>query len=88
MYDLKPGQLIECDWIDPVVASTWVDASNVTLFWKFLCRSVGYVHAVKEDGLILTACHGTDPDGDQSLLLRQHIPWTCITDLWILSECN
>ncbi len=84
MYDLKPGQLVECDWLDPVAGSEWVSAEKVKTFWKFRCRSVGYVHAVTEDGLILTACYGTDPDGDKDLLLRQHIPWICITDLWIL----
>lgn len=84
MYDLKPGQLVECDWIDPAVASTWVGAENIVTFWKCCCRSVGYVHLVTEDGLILTACYGTDPDGSKDLLLRQHIPWASITDLWIL----
>ena len=84
MYDLKPGQLVECDWIDPCVASTWADAKSVDTFWKFRCRSTGYVHMVTEDGLILTACHGVDPDGDKSLLLRQHIPWGSITDIWVL----
>ena len=85
MYDLKPGQRIECDWLDPVAGSNWIDNEDVKTFWKFRCRSIGYVHAVTEDGLILTACFGTDPDGDISLLLRQHIPWACITDLWILN---
>lgn len=84
MYDLKPGQLIECDWLDPVVVATWVDAENVVTFWRCCCRSVGYVHAATEDGLILTACYGTDPNGGKDLLLRQHIPWLCITELWVL----
>ncbi len=83
MYDLEEGQLIECTWLDPVVASSWVD--KVDKFWKFECHSVGYVHRATEEGLILTACYGLDPDGDKSLLLRQHIPWICITDLYVLT---
>jgi len=86
MYDLEPGQLIECEWLDPAAASEWMDATRINHFWKFICRSVGYVHKVEPDGIILTACYGTDLDGDKSLLLRQHIPWICITDLWILEE--
>lgn len=85
MYDLKPGQLIECDWLDPAAASEWARAKNVT-FWEYRCRSIGYVHMVTEVGLTLTACYGVDPDGDKDLLLRQYIPWICITDLWILRE--
>lgn len=85
MYDLKPGQLIECDWIDPAASSDWMDAKHVT-FWEFRCRSVGYIHAVEEIGLTLTACYGVDKDGDSSLLLRQYIPWGCIIDLWVLRE--
>lgn len=85
MYNLKPGQLVECDWLDPVASSDWTDVKNIT-FWKYCCRSVGYVHAVTEDGLILTACYGTDPTGDKDLLLRQHIPWMCITDIWVLEN--
>ncbi len=84
MYDVKPGQLVECDWIDPAAASGWKDASEVTACWRFVCRSVGYVHAVGSDGLVLTACYGEDPEGDQSLLLRQHLPWECIKTLWVL----
>lgn len=83
MYDLKPGQLVECDWLDPVAASEWISAKD-TIFWKYRCRSVGYVHAVTEDGLFLTACYGTDPNDGKDLLLRQHIPWICITEVWIL----
>lgn len=44
MYDLKPGQLVECEWIDPVVGSDWVDAIKVDRFYKLLCRSVGYIY--------------------------------------------
>lgn len=85
MYNLKPGQLIECEWIDPVVASDWQDAGEVNECYKFLCRSVGYVHSAKLDGLVLIACYGVDPDSrDQSILLQQHLPWGCITSLWIL----
>ena len=85
MYDLVEGQLVECTWLDPAAASSWVDASSVDKLWKFECYSVGYVHKVDSDGLILTACYGLDLDGDKSLLLRQHIPWICITDLYILT---
>ena len=84
MYDLVEGQLIECNWLDPVAASHWVD--SVSKFWKFECHSVGYVHAATEEGLILTACYGVDPNGDKSTLLRQHIPWISITDLFILTK--
>ncbi len=84
MYNLKPGQLIECEWVDPAVAAAWTEAKDVTKCWKFLCRSVGCVHLADSDGLVLTASYGTDPDGDRSLLLQQFLPWGCITDLWIL----
>jgi hypothetical protein len=36
--------------------------------------------------LVLTACYGEGPKGERSLLLRQHLPWECITDLWILRD--
>lgn len=85
MYDLKPGQLVECDWLDPAVGSTWMDVEDV-IFWKWHCRSVGYVHAVTEVGLILTACYGADPNGGKSILLRQYIPWGSVVDLWILEQ--
>ena len=85
MYDLKPGQLIECEWLDPSCSSKWIDAADVTAFWKFSCRSVGYVHRSDPEGLTLTACYGEDHEGDRSLLLRQYLPWSCITDLWVLS---
>ena len=84
VYDLKPGQLVECEWLDPAAGSDWKDAAEIIALWKFVCRSVGYVHAAGPDGLILTACYGEDPDGDRSLLLRQHLPWNAITDLWVL----
>lgn len=84
MYDLKPGQLIEVNWLDPAVGSTWIDAEDV-IFWKFRCRSVGYVYATTDEGLIITACYGVDPDGNKSLLLRQYIPWASITEVWILN---
>lgn len=84
MYDLKVGQLIECEWLDPAASSDWKDAKEVSNFYRFVCRSVGYVHATGSDGLVLTACYGEDSDGDRSLLLRQHLPWNCITELWIL----
>ncbi len=84
MYDLKPGQLIECIWVDPAVHAAWEEAKGVTKCFKFLCRSVGYVHLIDEYGLVLTACYGEDFDGEQSLLLQQFLPWGCITDVWIL----
>ena len=83
MYDLKVGQLIECIWFDPAVGATWMDSTDVK-FWKYTCQSIGYVHKVEPEGLILTACYGNDPDGDRSLLLRQYLPWGSITDLWVL----
>ena len=84
MYNLKPGQLIECEWVDPAVVANWEISKSVDTFWRFLCRSVGYVHATGPSGLVLTACYGEDPDGEQSLLLQQFLPWGCITDVWIL----
>ncbi|MEE9548714.1 MAG: hypothetical protein V3V68_05100 [Nitrosomonadaceae bacterium] len=84
MYDLKPGQLIECIWIDPAVHADWENAKSVTKCYRFLCRSVGYVHLTDTNGLILTACYGEDLEGEQSLLLQQFLPWGSITDLWIL----
>lgn len=84
MYNLKHGQLVECEWVDPAVAADWEDAKDVNKCWRFLCRSVGYVHLAEPNGLVLTPCYGTDPDGDRSLLLQQFLPWGCITDLWIL----
>ncbi|KKM99474.1 hypothetical protein LCGC14_1147460 [marine sediment metagenome] len=86
MYDLKPGQLVECDWLDPAAASEWQEAKHTSVFWRIRCRSVGYVHLVGVDGVILTASYGEDPDGDRALLLRQHLPWNCITDVWVLRE--
>ena len=86
MYHLKLGQLVECEWLDPVAGSEWKDAPEACKFFRFVCRSVGYVQSVEEEGFILCACYGTDPDGDRSLLLRQHLPWGCITELWILRE--
>ncbi len=86
MYDLKPGQLVECDWIDPAAVSDWKYSGEVTALWLFRCRSVGYVHLIDQNGLVLTSCYGDDPDGNRSLLLRQHLPWNCITNLWILRE--
>jgi len=83
VYKLKPGQLVECEWVDPAVFADWQDSEDVK-FYRFLCRSVGYVYTAKSEGLILTACYGTDPDGAQSLLLQQFLPWGSITDLWIL----
>ena len=83
MYNLRPGQLVECEWIDPAVVADWQEIKGVK-FYRFLCRSVGYVHSAGPDGLILTACYGEDPDGEQSLLLQQFLPWGCITDVWIL----
>lgn len=84
MYNLKPGQLIECEWVDPMVVADWQDAREVSKYEQFLCRSVGYVHLVDSNGLVLTACYGTDPNGDRSLLLQQYLPWGCIASLWIL----
>ena len=83
-YDLTPGQLIECKWVDPSASSDWKDAKAATTFYRFVCRSVGYVHATGPDGLVLTACYGDDDSGERSLLLRQCLPWNCITDLWVL----
>ncbi len=88
MYDLKPGQLIECEWVDPAAASDWKPGAEVTGFWRFLCHSVGFVHALDSGGLVLTACYGVDPEGDRSLLLRQHLPWNCIIDLWLIEVEN
>ena len=84
MYDLKSGQLVECEWIDPATHANWEEAKDVTKCYRFLCRSVGWVHLTDMFGLVLTACYGTDPDGDQSLLLQQFLPWGSITDLWVL----
>ena len=82
-YDLKPGQLIECEWVDPAVVASWEDVED-TGYYRFLCRSVGYVHKADSEGLILTACYGTAPGGARSLLFQQFLPWGCIEKLWIL----
>ena len=82
-YNIKPGQLIEVHWLDPAAASDWKDAGEV-LFYEFRCRSVGWVHLLDNTGVVLTACDGCDPNNERSLLLRQHIPWDCIQDLWVI----
>lgn len=82
-YNLKPGQLAEIEWVDPAAASHWVDAGTVTECVKFTCRSVGFVHAMDDYGVVLVASCGEDADGDRSLLLRQHLPWVCITGVHV-----
>lgn len=84
MYNIKPGQLVEVHWIDPASASDWKNAEAVS-FYEFRCQSVGWVHFANDVGLVLTACYGCDLNNDRSLLLRQHLPWTSITDLWVLN---
>lgn len=84
MYDIKPGQLVEIDWIDPSVASNWVEADEISCLPKIICHSVGWIHLVDNDGIVLTACY-CDYEG-QDLLLRQNLPWGCITQIWILKS--
>ncbi len=86
-YDLKPGQRVEINWIDPAGLAEWVDAQSLTQCWKVTCRAIGYVHTSDDYGVVLTASYGDDPDGDRMLLFRQHIPWACMTDVWVL-ECD
>ena len=85
-YDLKVGQLVECEWLDPMAGSDWKEIGDVTELERFLCMSVGFVHVLSPVGLILTACYGEDLEGDRSLLLRQYLPWCCITEVWILRD--
>lgn len=81
-YNIKPNQLVEVHWLDPAAASDWKDTEAIS-FYEFKCRSVGWVYLLNDTGVVLTACDGTDPDNNLSSLLRQHIPWGCIQDLWV-----
>lgn len=87
MYDIKPGQLVEVEWIDPSASVDWIGTEKVTEFPKITCYSVGWVHLTDDGGLILTACYGIEKDvgeNDTDLLLRQYLPWGCVTQIWIL----
>ena len=86
MYDLKLGQLVECEWLDPAVGAFWVAANDVTRCYTNFCVSVGFVHTFDDVGLVLTPSFAVDTDGDENLLLRQYLPWGCITRVWILRE--
>ena len=83
MYDVKPGQLVEVDWIDPSASSNWTTAKEVTRLPKMICRSVGWVHLVDDDGIVVTACYCDC--GGRELLLHQNLPWGCIEQIWILT---
>ena len=82
MYDVKPGQLVEVEWLDPSVCSNWTGAKGVTCLPKMICHSVGWVHLVDDDGIILTACYCDE--GHRELLLHQNLPWGSIPQIWIL----
>lgn len=84
MWNIKSGQLVEIDWLDPSVGSQWEDASKITACAQFVVKSIGWVHVVDDFGCVLTASY--EPDGDKQLLLRQHLPWGCIQEIWILGD--
>lgn len=81
-WNIKPGELVEVIWLDPAAASHWEDPSEITGCLQIRCRSVGWVHAVDDYGCVLTACY--EPNDREQLLLRQHLPWGCIEEVWIL----
>lgn len=83
MYDIKPGQLVEVEWVDPSIRDGWIDAEDITEFPKIICHSIGWIHLVKDEGLILNSCYGTE-ENDRDLLICQYLPWGCITQIWIL----
>lgn len=86
MYNIKLGQLIEVEWIDPSVGdSGWVNSKTITDLPKMICRSVGWVHLVNDDGVILTACYCLENE-HRDLLFHQNLPWGCITQIWILKS--
>lgn len=81
-WNVKPGQLIEVHWVDPCVASHWEDRVNVTACNRFVSEAVGWVHVVDDFGIVLTASR--EIEGEKQLLLRQHLPWGCIEEVWVL----
>ena len=83
MWNIKPGQLVEIHWVDPCAASHWVDADKISVCSEFIIQSVGWVHLTDDVGVVLTA--SLEVGGDEQLLLRQHLPWGCIHEVWILS---
>lgn len=84
MWNIKPGQLVEIHWIDPCAASHWEDSDKVSACARFLIKSVGWVHVVDDVGVVVTASF--EVDGDKQLLLRQHLPWGCIQEIWKLGD--
>lgn len=84
MWNIKPGQLVEIHWVDPCVGADWQDSSAIDACMQFRIKSIGWVHLVDDFGCVLTA--SCEPDGDKQLLLRQHLPWGCIQEIWKLGD--
>ncbi len=80
MYNIKPGQLVEIHWIDPSVGSHWADPNEISACRKVSVKSVGWVYLMDDVGVVLAASY--ESDGDKQTLLRQHLPWGCIQDIW------
>lgn len=87
MYNIRKGQLVEVAWTDPSIKTDWIDAKSVTRLAEISCHSIGWVHLVNKEGVILTACYcDASVDSREDLLLQQHLPWGSITQVWILES--
>lgn len=86
MWNIKPGQLVEIHWIDPCAASHWENADEITACEQFIAKCVGWVHLVDDFGCVITACLSLSDDKNKPLLLRQHLPWGCIQEIWKLGD--
>jgi hypothetical protein len=81
MFNIRRGQLVIVDWLDPTTEAGWNDPAKIQLG---KAKTVGYVGHVRQAALVVVS-GGMDGalNGDPTI-----IPWGNIQEITILEDAD